>query len=918
MLSKNEIILIDGHSIAFRAYHALIKTNLRTKDGIPTWATYGFSKIFFNIIKQFKPYYIIVTFDVSRESFRNSIYPEYKANRGETPSDFIIQMPFIIDIIKAFEIPIFELQNYEADDLIGTLSKQASQKGIKVHIITGDQDLIQLVDENTFVYLPSREDSSLIKFTIQEAFDKYNIFPEQMIDYKALIGDKSDNIPGIFGVGPKNAIKLLNQFNSLENIYNNLDKISSKRIKELLILGKENAFLSKKLATIKRDVPIELDLDKSHLNIPKEDNIRNLLNRLNFKSLIDDLPNVLLYFYPNNNLKKTSQEKEIKLNMTIIKNEKDLENLSNKIKKLNYFSIDLETTSVNSLDTNLVGISISIVNNLENKTCSDFESFYIPISHINYQDNIQIEIFKKYFKEILENKDIGKIGHNIKFEINVFNKYCIDLKGIKDDTFIADYLINPNNSHSLKEMAFYYLEYKMTRIEELIGKGKNALTINYVNVEDVSKYACADSSITLELSFYLRKKLEEINMLDLYEKIELPLIKILSKMEIEGIKIDKNHLINLSKELNLMLIDIENKIYKLAGKEFNINSPKQLSNILFEELKISTKRLKKSKTQSYSTDASVLEKLQYEHEIVRYILDYRQISKLKSTYIDSLLEMTDKNSRIHTSFNQAITSTGRLSSSNPNLQNIPIKTRLGKEIRKSFISNNDNYILSADYSQIELRLLAHYSNEPLFIDAFNNDIDIHSKTAMEIFNVDKIDNVTEEQRRIAKTVNFGIIYGQSAYGLSETLNITVSQAYEIIKKFNETYKYIQMYVEKIIKFAQENGYVTTLFNRRRYLPELNSENYSIREFGKRMAINTPLQGTAADLIKLAMVKIDEYLTENNMKSKMLLQVHDELVFEVHKEELNDIKNNIKNIMENIYTLNVPLKVSITVGRNWYE
>ncbi|GIW21601.1 MAG: DNA polymerase I [Candidatus Sericytochromatia bacterium] len=917
MLSKQEIIFIDGHALAFRAYHALIKTNLHTKDNVPTWAAYGFSKILFDIIKKFKPYYIVVAFDVSKKTFRNEIYPEYKANRGETPEEFLIQLPFITQIINAFEIPIFELDNYEADDLIGTLSIQANKIGLKSHIITGDQDLIQLVNENTFVYLPNRNDSTLKKFGINETIEKYQIGPQQIVDYKALIGDKSDNIPGIFGLGPKTAIKLLNQFNDLENIYKNLDKIESKRLKDLLVSGKDNAFLSKKLATIDVNAPINLDLNKSHLNLPNEENIRNLLNRLQFRSLLNELPEILSLFYSENK-NKISNEKKININVKIIKNTDELKELSNLIKKLKYFSIDIETTSLDFLTNHLVGIAISLDTNNKEKICNNFQSFYIPISHINYDFNINIDDFKKEFKEIIENPNILKIGHNIKFEINVFSKYGIDLKGIKDDTYIADYLIDPNNSHALKEMAFHYLNYKMTRIEELIGKGKNALTMDYIDVEEVSRYACADSSITLELSFYLRKKLEEMNMIELYQNIEIPLIKVLSKMESEGIKIDKEHLSNLSSSLDLMLKDIESKIYQIAGKEFNINSPKQLSSILFEELKISTKGLKRGKSQAYSTDANILEKLRNEHDIVKYILDYRQISKLKSTYIDSLLEITDKNSRIHTSFNQAITSTGRLSSSNPNLQNIPIKTKLGKEIRKAFIADNNKLILSADYSQIELRLLAHYSSDPIFIDAFNNDLDIHSKTAMEIFNIKNIEDITEEQRRIAKTVNFGIIYGQSAYGLSETLNISVSEASDIIKKFNETYKYVSMYVENIIKFAQEKGYVTTLLNRRRYIPELNSSNYSVREFGKRMAINTPLQGTAADLIKLAMVKIDKYLEESNKSSKMLLQVHDELVFEVYKDELEELKVNVKNIMENIYTLNVPLKVSISIGKNWYE
>lgn len=935
---QNKLILIDGHAIAFRAYHALARRNFRTKAGIPTWAAYGFCKILFEVIEMFKPYYLIMTFDTKEPTFRKKMYDLYKANRDAAPDDFIVQMPFITEIVKAFEIPIFQKGGYEADDLIGTLARQGNENGLEVSIVTGDRDLLQLVNESTYVYLPNRDEGGLQKFGVEETTEKYGVRPDQFVDYKGLIGDKSDNIPGIHGMGPKGATKLLDQYESLENIYQHLDEIKNERTRNMLADSKEIAFLSRDLARIEINAPVELDLETCHLNVPDQQNVLEVLKKLEFGSLINSMPKILANFYPTEKSERlntvdddlwfdfTEEEhsaRELKLNLKVLNNLEELRNLANELEKTKYFAIDLETTGVNSLNTELVGLSVAFSKNSDEKSVEKFHTYYLAFSHKLEEDiskNLPLEESLSILKDVLENENIGKIGQNIKFEINVLSLYGIKLKGIQDDTFLADYVLNPSNAHGLKEIAKQHLNYLMTPITDLIGTGRKSITIDYAPLEKVAEYCGADSAVTLELSFYLRNKLEESDMLELYNNIELPLIKVLAGMEQNGIKIDESHLHKLSEQLSNDMQKHEAKIFELAGKEFNVNSPKQLSQILFEELQIPSKGIKKNKTTGFSTDASVLEKLASEYEIVSHIQEYRQLAKLKSTYADSLTAICNpKTGKVHTSFNQAITTTGRLSSTDPNLQNIPIKTEIGREIRRAFIpSAPDSVILTADYSQIELRLLAHYTDDPIFIEAFSKDLDIHSRTVMDIFDLKSLDEVTPELRRIGKTVNFGIVYGQTAFGLSEKLNVPVKRASEIINKFNETYQSVANYARKMIAFAEENAYVETLFKRRRYLPEISSPNRMMKEFARRTAINTPLQGTAADLIKIAMIRIDHQMNDK-FKSKMLLQVHDELVFEVTKDELEEMKFMIRNIMENVYPdLKVPLKVSVNIGDSWVE
>lgn len=939
MSNKKHLLIIDGHALVFRSYYALFTTGMKTKDGVPSWAVYGFTKAVFDTIKSYQPDYLIVTFDTGEPTFRHHLYDLYKANRSKAPDDFVIQMPFINEIVEALEIPVFQMVGFEADDLIGTLSRQASEKGIEVGIITGDQDLLQLTDdENISVFLPQKG-SDIKKFGKAEVIEKYGVTPKQFIDFKAIKGDSSDNIPGISGIGEKGALKLLLEYGSLENIYNSIDKMKANKQREYLINDKESAFLFQKLVTIERFVPIEIDLEKCKTQIHDKSNIERVLNKLNFRTMVSTLPKLFSSLkHEQSNLEKISIEDEgddlwfdfneqehsqakLELNLKIIKNIEELKALVDDLNSLPYFSIDLETTGLISLNTEIVGISISHDKNVEEKKAAKFNTFYIPLQHID-SENLDIDETIKILKPVLENEKVLKIGHNLKYEINVFSLYGINLKGIKDDTYIASYVLNPSSNHGLKDLAKSCFHYFMTEISELIGKGKTQITMKEVTAEKAADYAGADAAVTLELSFFLREKMKysEENITKLYEEIELPLVKVLADMEESGIKVDQKHLDDLSKRLTDLATNIEARVYVLAGKTFNINSPKQMSQVLFEDLKISPKGVKKNKNSSYSTDAGVLEKLAGEYEIVNHILEYRQIMKIKSTYADSLSSIINsKTGKIHTSFNQAVTTTGRLSSSDPNLQNIPIKSELGKEIRKAFVISDENHVLiTADYSQIELRLLAHYTQDPAFLDAFNNNKDIHAKTISDILGID-LSLVTPDMRRIGKTVNFGIIYGQTAYGLSEGLKIPVREASEIIKKFNEKYTSIVKYTEEMVHFAEEHGYVKTLFGRQRYIPDIGSTNRAMREFAKRTAINTPLQGTAADLIKIAMIKVDKALKDAGLKTKMLLQVHDELVFEAPIEEKEIATNLIKNVMESVSPeITVPLDVSVHDGNSWIE
>jgi len=965
-MTSKTLILIDGHALAYRCFFALERTRMQTTDKTPTWAVYGFLKSLFDLLKNVKPDAIAVSFDKGRDTFRLKEYPEYKANRQAMPDSLGVQLGLIIEGVKALEIPIYQIAGYEADDVIGTITKKASELGHKTLILTGDQDSFQLIssDAGVSVLIPSK--GELIEFDKDKVHEKLGVWPEQIADYKGLSGDSSDNIPGVKGVGEKTAVKLLEQFGSVEGVYEHLEEIQSKSVKQKLETDREMAFKSKYLATICREVPIDFDFEHTHLTIPDVEKLSTFLRKMQFHSLLKQLPEILSHFNegkPVENIEikieqpqKTSEkefsqisaplqqgqmqlnlgltqflkeesQKTFKVDTEIINTEEKFEKFIQNIEKAGVFSFDTETTSLDVFSAELVGMSfgwnpqVLVQNNrlsVDKSVKSETKTVYIPVGH-QEGNQLKLTYVLEKLKPILENPQIFKIIQNAKYELNVLKNYNIDIDGIIMDTMIASYVKNPTFKHGLKQQAFGHLGYEMTEITELIGKGKTSITMDQVPIEKAADYACGDAKSTLELGEYYAEHFEP-DQEKLFYEIEEPLVPALAEIERNGISIDTEYLKTLSKELQKKLHDLEEKIYENAGEHFNINSPKQVGDILFEKLKLPIKGVAKTQT-GYSTNAKILESLAHVHPIVDLLLEQRHYAKLKSTYIDALPQLINpKTGRIHTSFNQTITTTGRLSSSNPNLQNIPIRSEIGNRIRAAFVpQDKENYvILSADYSQIELRLLAHVTEDKILVKAFRDNEDIHAETASKVFGV-PLEEVTKEMRRKAKAVNFGIIYGQTSYGLSESLGIKPSEAKEIITRYFETYPKIKQYMDETIHKAHSQGYVETLYGRKRWLrDDLHSRIKTIREFAERAAINAPLQGTAADLIKIAMIKLYEKLKNSSYKSKIILQVHDELVLEVHKDEINEITNLVKDCMELNQPLIVPLVIDIAYGSTWME
>ncbi len=957
-MGSKTLILIDGHALAYRSFFALERTGMKTSAGLPTWAVYGFFKSLFDLLKKVSPDAIAVSFDVGRETFRLEAYPEYKANRQAMPDSLKEQLSVLVEGVEAFGIPIYKMSGYEADDIIGTISKKASKLGHKTLILTGDQDSFQLLDEeNVTVLIPSK--GELIEYDKEKVHEKMGVWPEQIIDYKGLRGDTSDNIPGIKGVGEKTAVKLLNQFGNMENILSHTDEISGNAIRKKIEEGKEMAEKSKFLATIKRDVPIEFDFEHTHLTMPELEKLTDYLRKVEFKSFLKQLPDMLKPFNdgvtpviseellsmtkqkPTVSIHKTdnqlglfdqqqelSQEKipQITLKVNIVDSDEAFDAFISNLSQKNIFSFDIETTGLDIFSNSLVGMSFAWNNQIQNKDNQIYineaqedktENFYLPLAHKEgAQPHFDYVLDK--IRPLLEDKNILKVIQNIKFELNFLKKYNINISNHLYDTMLASYVKNPASKHGLKQQASYHLKYDMQPIEDLIGTGKSQITMDKVNIEAAAQYAAADAKSTLELGRFYTERLDELEKKILMD-IEIPLVPVLAQMERTGVCLDLDYLKSLSEELEVNIQKIEAEIFGYSGLPFNINSPKQVGDVLFERLNLS-KKPKKTKT-GYSTSAKVLESLKDEHPIVNLLLEHRHLSKLKSTYIDALPALVNPaTGRVHTSFNQTITSTGRLSSSNPNLQNIPIKTELGNRIRAAFVPTDkeSEVILSADYSQIELRLLAHYSQDPTLIDAYKNNKDIHSTTAASVFDV-PMEEVTKDMRRKAKAVNFGIIYGQSNYGLAESLGIKPKEAKEIIEKYFATYPNIKAFMDGTIAQAHEKGYVTTLYGRKRYLQdELSSRNRSIREFAERAAINAPLQGTAADLIKIAMIKLHKELISSKLNAKLILQVHDELVLEVPKNELDDTISIVQKCMELDQPLEVPLLVDVNCGPSWME
>ncbi|MCX5692811.1 MAG: DNA polymerase I [Candidatus Omnitrophica bacterium] len=890
MTKKEKLFLIDGNSYCYRAFYAI--KELRNSKGRPTNAVYGFILMLKKLLEKEKPAYIGVAFDLKGPTFRHEQFDGYKVHRKPMPDDLVSQMGLIKETISAYNIPIFEKQGFEADDILATIAKKISQQGIEVYIVTGDKDMLQIVDNNIKVYSTHKDELVYDSEAVKERFS--GLGPENITDFIALAGDATDNIPGVRGIGEKTAIELIKEFGSLDNLYKNLDKIKSESRKRMLSEQEDSARMSKELATVDSEVPIEIDADVMRSTGPDSEKLLAIFKELEFKNFAREIASCYSDVHKAANYKT-------------IASAEDFRDFIGELKTKKEFVLDIETTSERPMEAELVGISFC---------WKEGEAYYVAPRSAPYAKGVDLEAVIKKLKPILEDGNIKKIGQNIKYDKLVLSNYGIEVKGISYDTMIASYLLNPSRmSHGLDDLAFEYLDHKMTSIDELLGTGKKRITMDKVDVEKVSAYSCEDSDVTLRLKNVFEKEIFKKELESLFNDIELPLVDILGEIEKNGIKIDVDFLKETSSDMEKELSALTKEIYRIAGEEFNINSPKQLSRILFEKLGLPV--VKKTKTGA-STDVEVLERLSSLHPLAKELLKYRELSKLKSTYVDALPELINKKTgRLHTSFNQAVTATGRLSSSNPNLQNIPIKTEEGRKIRKAFVGEGGNLIMSADYSQIELRILAHLSKDPELLSAFENNRDVHTHTASLIFGVNESE-VTPEMRVSAKTVNFGIIYGISAFGLSKGLNIDPASAQQFIDSYFERYPAVRVYMEDKIEEARSAGYVTTLFNRRRYIPEIKTGGIREQQQAERIAINTPVQGSAADLIKIAMINICRRMKKENLKSLMTLQVHDELVFEVPKDELDKMKELVKEEMEGAVKLSVPIKASVQYGKNWLE
>ncbi|WP_308993114.1 DNA polymerase I [Mariniflexile litorale] len=945
MSDQKRLFLVDAYALIFRGYYAFIKNPRINSKGEDTSAIMGFMNSLLDVIKRERPDHLAVCFDKGGSADRVEMYEAYKANRDETPEGIKTAIPHICEILKAMHIPIMVKEGYEADDVIGTLSRQAEKEGYKTYMVTPDKDFAQLVTENIFMYRPVFG-GGYETWGIPEVQKKFEVTdPMQVIDFLGMMGDASDNIPGLPGVGEKTAKKLLAQYGSMENLLANTHELKGK-MKEKIEASKELGMLSKKLATIMLDVPVTFNAKDFELDQPDIPKVTEIFQELEFRQLLSNFEKT--FALEATSTETTSNKTEIKstpketasagagqfsLFGGDISTSKETETVSEFtrnttetsshfyqsvasgmatklfIKNLmaqNSVCFDTETTGLNPITAELVGIAFS---------WEVGKGFYLPFPEDKNEAQELIELLRPFF----ESETIEKIGQNLKYDIKVLAKYKVEVKGKLFDTMLAHYLINPDMRHNMDILAETYLNYTPISIEELIGKkGKNQLSMRDVALDKQTEYAVEDADITLQLKEHFEKELGAANTQKLFDDIEVPLLRVLAAMELEGINLNETFLNSLSEQLNSDIKSLETKIYAEAGEEFNIASPKQLGDILFDKLKLVDKP-KKTKTGQYATGEDILSYLAKDHDIIQHILDYRGLAKLKSTYVDALPNQVEPSTgRIHTDYMQTVAATGRLSSNNPNLQNIPIRTERGRQVRKAFIPRSEDYmLLAADYSQIELRIIAALSNEETMINAFKNGEDIHASTASKVFNV-PLEEVTREQRSNAKTVNFGIIYGVSAFGLSNQTDLSRSESKELIDTYYATYPKLRNYISEQIDFARENGYVQTVLGRRRYLNDINSRNAVVRGAAERNAVNAPIQGSAADIIKLAMINIFKKLSTGNFKTKMLLQVHDELVFDVYKPELEAIKTLVKTEMENAYKLEVPLDVELGVGHDWLE
>lgn len=945
MSTQKRLFLLDAYALIFRGYYAFIKNPRINSKGMDTSAIMGFMNSLLDVIKREKPDHLAVAFDKEGSQVRTEMYSDYKANRDATPEAIKIAIPYIQDLLKAMHIPIIEIAGCEADDLIGTIAKQAEKQNYKVFMVTPDKDFAQLVSENIFMYKPARMGNGIEIWGIPEVLAKFEIErPEQVIDFLGMMGDAVDNIPGLPGVGEVTAKKFLKEFGTMENLLENTHLLKGK-MKENIEANKDKGILSKKLATIICDCDVIFNEDDYELSRPDIEKTDAIFQELEFRRMAEQFDNLFkvgggnelaennapdakLYKKPQpknedqfdlfgggtteenpeaarasfyNTLENTAHSYQA------IQGDLGIKLLLQNLQKQISVCFDTETTGLDALHAELVGISFSYEKG---------KGYYVPFPESQEEAQVLIDKFRPFF----ENENIEKIGQNLKYDLKILSNYGITVKGKLFDTMIAHYLINPDMRHNMDILAETYLKYSPKSIETLIGKkGKNQISMRDVALEEIKEYAAEDADVTLQLKEIFTAELDKTETKKLFEDIEIPLVSVLAAMETEGIRLDVEFLSSMSKEMDVEIKTLEQNIYEIAGEKFNLASPKQLGDILFDKLKIGGAKQKKTKTGQYATGEEVLTYLANDNPIVKEILDWRQMVKLQSTYILALPEQVDKKTlRVHTDYMQTVAATGRLSSNNPNLQNIPIRTERGRQIRKAFVARDENHtLISADYSQIELRIIAALSGEENMIKAFQDGEDIHKATAAKVFNV-PLDEVSREQRSNAKTVNFGIIYGVSAFGLSNQTSLSRSESAALIEAYYNTYPRLKSYISDQVEFARENGYVQTILGRRRYLKDINSANAVVRSAAERNAVNAPIQGSAADVIKIAMINIHKKLQEENWKSKMLLQVHDELVFDVHNDELEKIQPMIKHEMENAFKMAVPLEVELGLGKDWLE
>jgi len=919
MSSKNKLILLDGHALAYRAFFALPE-DMKTSQGELTNAVFGFTSMLLNVLREEQPTHVAVAFDKGR-TFRHDIYPEYKAHRAKMPDEMRSQMARIRQVVETLSIPIFEQEGYEADDLLGTLSRQAREQGVDTLIVTGDRDLLQLVDERIHVLTSRRRFSDTVIYDREGVELRYGLTPAQLLDLKAMMGDQSDNIPGVRGVGEKTATKLLQQYGSLEEIYAHLDEVQA-RFRNKLAEGRDMAYLSRRLGTIVRDAPVQLDLDACRVRAFDREPVLDLFRELEFRSLAERLPGAEDQPQPTGAVHQLSLFGQVSgaapaaapaTDYQVVADEEALRRLVAQLERAPALTLDTETTSADPMRAELVGIAL---------TDEAGRGCYIPVKAPPGDPQLDLETVLEALSPLLSDPARPKYGHNIKYDLAVLEQAGVRVEGLAFDTMVAEWLINPSSKNlGLKNLAWVRLGQRMTPISDLIGKGKKQITMAQVRVARVAPYACADVDMTRRLVALLEPELKEKRLWSLFTEVEIELIPVLAAMEMAGVRLDASFLEEMSGELTARLGELEAQIHEKAGRPFNINSTQQLSDVLFETLGLPNKGMRRTKSGHFSTAADVLERLRGKHAVIDLILEQRELAKLKSTYVDALPRLVNpRTGRLHTSYNQTGTTTGRLSSSNPNLQNIPIRTELGRQVRRAFVAEPGCKLVSADYSQVELRVMAHISGDEGLLGAFARGEDIHASTAAAIMNV-PLEKVTSDMRRIAKAVNFGLSYGQTAYGLSNATGMTQAEAEDFIKTYFERFPRVREYIDTTKALATRQGYVETLLGRRRYFPELqpgSQATHSVRQAAERVAINAPIQGSAADIINIATIRLHRALRERGLRARMILQVHDELVVEAPEDEVTTVAQLMREVMENAFELKAPLKADLKVGENWEE